>query len=570
MELKDYLIPLRKWWWLIAAATLVATLSSFLATRQQPYNYAAKATLMVGRSIQSTNPQDYEINASQQLGQTYASLATRRPVKHATQATLGLSWLPEYTAKMVPSTQLLEIQVIDTDPGRAQAVANEVANQLILQTPTEERDLLQRREYVSRELQEAEAAMDRTKAEIAKLRDDMAQMFSARQIADTQSQINALEQKLASYRSTYLTSMNLVQGGVNTLQVVEPADLPTVPVGPNKGMTILLAAAIGFLLAAGAGYLLEYLDDTLKHPDDVKKTLGLTTLGAVPLIREENGAGPMGILGEGQSGAVEAFRVLRTNLQFAAVDRPLRTVMITSPVPSEGKSITSGNLATALAQAGKRVILVDADLHRPRLHRLFGLRNNIGLTTALLEAKPDVEALLQDTVTPGLSVLTTGPLPPNPAELLGSGPMHELIEALIARADVVVIDTPPVMALADAAVLGSQVDGVLLVVSAGETRREMAHQAVVALQQANARLLGAVLNRVPASSGGYYYYYYDRYGRYYNRTEDRHDRGSSKGGGPQGGGLGSLRRGLRLPWRTPRRTPAANPIDAAASAPPDA
>ena len=532
VEFKQYIKPLVKWWWLILAATLVASVSSFLATRQQPYNYAASATLLVGRSIQSTNPQDYEIAASQQLGQTYANLAERRTVREGVKASLGLSWLPEYTAKMLANTQLLEIQVIDTDPGRAQAVANEVANQLILQTPAEDRDLQQRRAYLSRELQDTEKVMEETKAEIQRLRDQMAAMFSARQIADTQGQIAALEQKLRSYQSTYLSTLQLVQGGVNTLQVVETADLPTVPVGPNKGMTILLAAVIGFLLAAGAAYLLEYLDDTLKTPDDVQKATDLTTLAAAPVVKAlEGSSATLPLQGEGLLGAVEAYRVLRTNLQFVSVDRPLRTVMITSAAPSEGKTLTAGNLAVALAQAGKQVTLVDADLHRPRQHRLFSLRNNVGLTTALLDGNAAPEDLVQPTAVPGLSVLTSGPLPPNPAELLASGHMHALIEKLADRADIVVFDTPPVMALADAAVLGSQVDGVLVVVRAGQTRRELARQAVAALRQANARIVGALLNRVAPRSGGYYYYYYDRYGDHYA------DRDRASGNGRSGGAL---------------------------------
>lgn len=506
MELKDYLIPLRKWWWLIVAATVVATASSFLATRQQPFIYTARATLMVGRAIQSTNPQDYEITASQQLGQTYANLAGRRTIKEAVQAALGLTRLPGYTAKMVPNAQLLEIQVIDTDPQRAAAVANEVANQLIQQTPAEERDLQQRRQYLSQELKDSETVMNDTKAEIQKLRTDMGNMFSARQIADTQGQIAALEQKLASYRADYLASLQLVQGGVNTLQVVEPAEAPTAPSGPNKSATILLAAVIGLVLALAAAYLLEYLDDTLKSPDDVRKATALTTLGAVPVVKGLEANAPMQV--EGQSAAAEAYRVLRTNLQFVGVGKPLRTLMITSPEPSEGKSTTAGNLAAALAHAGKQVILVDADLHRPLQHRIFALPNNQGLTTALLDGDAGLANLLQATTIPGLSVLTTGPLPPNPAELLGSGRMHELIDTLAARCDMLIFDTPPVMALSDAAVLGSQVDGVLMVFSAGATRREMAHRAVAALQQANARVVGALLNRVPTNANGYYYYYY--------------------------------------------------------------
>jgi capsular polysaccharide biosynthesis protein len=152
MELKDYLILLRKWGWLIVAATLVAMASSFLVTRQQPFIYSARATLMVGRAIQGTNPQDYEITASQQLGQKYANLAGRRTIKEGVQAALGRSGLPGYTAGMVPNAHLLEIQVVATDPERA--AANDVVNQLILQTSAEQRDLQRRRNYLNRQLRD--------------------------------------------------------------------------------------------------------------------------------------------------------------------------------------------------------------------------------------------------------------------------------------------------------------------------------------------------------------------------------------------------------------------------------
>ena len=203
---------------------------------------------------------------------------------------------------------------------------------------------------------------------------------------------------------------------VNTL---EEAALPTNPIGPNKSATILLAAAIGFILAAAAAFLLEYLDDTMKNPEDVQKRLGLATLGAVPIMKTEEGS-ELFVMTQSQSAASEAYRVLRTNLQFAAVERRLDTLLITSPAPSEGKSLTAANLAAALAQGGRRTILVDADLHRPRLHRMYGLRNNTGLTTALL-GSPDgsLDDILQPTGQPDLQVLTSGPIPPNPAELLG-------------------------------------------------------------------------------------------------------------------------------------------------------
>jgi capsular exopolysaccharide synthesis family protein len=209
--------------------------------------------------------------------------------------------------------------------------------------------------------------------------------------------------------------------------------------------------------------------------------------------------------------------------------------MISSPSPNEGKSLTATNLAVATAQAGQQVVLVDADLHRPKQHRLLGLRNNLGLTTALLEDNPDLNGLLQQTSVPGLRLLTTGPLPPNPSELLGSRRMRALEEALGAQADLVIYDTPPVMALADAATLGSRLDGVLMVISAGETRREMARRAMLALQHVNAHVVGALLNRMPSEPSGYYYYYY-QYG-YREVGEDDGRDGTSSGRRGRFGGL---------------------------------
>jgi capsular exopolysaccharide synthesis family protein len=214
--------------------------------------------------------------------------------------------------------------------------------------------------------------------------------------------------------------------------------------------------------------------------------------------------------------------VLRTNLQFAAVDRPLRTLLITSPAPTEGKSLTAANLAVAQAQAGRRVILVDTDLHRPRLHRLFKLRNNAGVTTALLAEHPALDDLLQEASVPGLRVLTSGPLPPNPAELLGSARMKELLVELTAVADTVVLDSPPATAFSDAAILSTQSDGVLLVLDSGHTRREIARRSLEALGRVNARVVGVLLNRMPTRGAGYYYYYYYyHYGHYYTSGDGR-------------------------------------------------
>jgi non-specific protein-tyrosine kinase len=542
VELKEYILPLRKWWWLIVASVLVATVSSYLATRQQSPIYQSRATIMVGRAIENPNPTGNDFWLTQQLANTYADIAKREPIKEATMAALGLNWLPEYTVRVVANTQLVEITVVDTSPPRAQAVAAELANQLIRQTPTSsDSETQQRQAFIKAQLDDLEVKIKETKDEIEKKQTDLANLFSARQIADAQTQIAGLQTKLNTLQANYAALLsNTQQGSINTISVIEPAALPTKPIGPNKPATILLAAAIGLILAAGAAYLLEYLDDTLKNPDDVQKELGLTTLGAVPVI--ENPGDEMVMLSASHSAATEAYRVLRTNLQFAAVDRPLRTLLVGSPAPTEGKSLTVANLGAALAQAGKHVVAVDTDLHRPRLHRLFKLRNNVGITTALLEERPVLDGLLQETTVPGLRVLTSGPLPPNPAELLGSARMKELLGELSAQADVVLLDSPPATALADAAILSSQCDGVLLVLDSGKTRREVAKRALEALKRVNARVIGALLNRMPTRGAGYYYYYYYYYTHYYTsgdgrdgdfQGDDRRRRGKRRSGEPQ-------------------------------------
>ena len=203
------------------------------------------------------------------------------------------------------------------------------------------------------------------------------------------------------------------------------------------------------------------------------------------------------------SAAAEAYRTLRTNIQFSSIDRPLKTLLVTSTAPDEGKSITLANIAVTMAQSEQRVLLVDCDLRRPSLHSIFGLANNHGLTSALLE-QGQGELPIQATSVPGLSLLASGPLPPRPADLLGSRRMAALIDRLRASADIVLIDTSPVVAVTDAAVLAPQVDGVLLVLQAGYTRRDRAREARQILEKVKAHIIGVVLNNARLE-GGYSY-----------------------------------------------------------------
>lgn len=212
-------------------------------------------------------------------------------------------------------------------------------------------------------------------------------------------------------------------------------------------------------------------------------------------------------LGQSKSPVAEAFRTLRTNVQFTSVDSQTKKIMITSAGPREGKSTTVANLAVSMAQAGKSVLVVDADLRNPTQHKLFGLHNHEGLSMALLQDQ-DYQTYIRETAVPGVEVLTGGPMPPNPAELVGSKRMKHLIEEASQHYDIVLIDTPPIVAVTDAAIIAQEVDGVILVLASGEVNKEYAQQAKELLDKVGAKILGAVLNKADMKTSDYYYYYY--------------------------------------------------------------
>lgn len=213
-----------------------------------------------------------------------------------------------------------------------------------------------------------------------------------------------------------------------------------------------------------------------------------------------------------KSPVAEAYRILRTNLNFVAVDKPFKSVLVTSPGPVEGKSTTLANLGVAMAQAGVNTLIVDCDLRRPRQHRLFALPNTKGFTNLLADRGTALDEVIRETAAPGLKVLTSGPIPPNPSELLASQHVKDVIAELETRFQLVLIDSPPVVAVADAAILASQVDGVLIVVRAHQTKQNLAEAAKNLLDKASANIIGIVLNGIPMSGEDYYYYYYYGHG----------------------------------------------------------
>jgi len=300
----------------------------------------------------------------------------------------------------------------------------------------------------------------------------------------------------------------------NNVQVQDRAEVPGAPFSPNTRREWFTALMAGLLVAFGLAFGIEYLDDTIKTPEDVAKRLGLPLLGLVPAIRGDR----VPLLSEPVPHDFgEAFRSLRTSLVFTAGAGEARVIAVTSSQPLEGKTTTACNLATALALGGSRVLLVDADMRRPGLHRIMGVENNIGLSH-LLVGQARVREAVQRTTEPNLFVITAGRTPPNPSELLASDRMKSFITNLgHGPFDWIVLDTPPVLAVTDAVVLASLVSAVVFVVGSEMTRRVHAERALQTLRAGKPRSIGVVLNRVDFDRNKYYYsrYYGYNYKSYY-------------------------------------------------------
>ena len=318
-------------------------------------------------------------------------------------------------------------------------------------------------------------------------------------------------------RETGLESELKATSMATNIRVVEKAEVPRSPFLPNRSKNYQLALLLGLGLGLGLCFLFEHLDNTFKTPDDIKNHLGLPFLGMVPDVNARtNGtnaprASPL-ILRSPKSAVAEAYRVLRTNLIFSSADPTGRVLAITSANPGEGKTTTVANLAASLAINGSRVLAVDADLRRPTMHQHFGITKSPGLSDLIVGKCRPSEAI-HKTQFGGLQVLPCGYVPPNPTELLGSASLREILAALRSHYDWVLIDTPPILAMADTSVLSPLMDGIAVVVGAESSSRPAVQRALDQIRSVNGRLIGVILNKVNFERNSYYYGQY--YGEYY-------------------------------------------------------
>ncbi len=539
--IRRYMKIIMRWWWLLVVGAVIPTMISYRLASRQPDLYQAKATILVGISIlQDPDPDQGQMRLSNTLAAAYAELLRQGPIVEAVIGRLGLKRTAGQLADQIgtriyPGAQLLEIQVTDDNPEAAVLIANALADELIRRSPASGGNDPEQQEFIRNQLEELRAKIASVSEQINDLTASLSELTSAAEIQDAQDRIAALGAVKSTYQTTYADLLAVYQAGSpNVLSLFEPA-VTAWPV-PSKTMLVAaVAGAAGLGLALGAIFLMEYLDTSLRWEEEgVQSILDLPVLGTVPQVSRK---GPL-VSSNPLSPVAEGIRAMRTNVFLMRPDNPFRTLLLTSPSPSEGKSFVLANLAIVLAAAGNRVIVVDADMRRPSLHEYFDRPNVIGLADVLSDHDVGDESflsiLLQETSFDNLLLLSAGRPPTDPATLLTSPRLLTLLESLREQGDVILMDSPPVLGPPDATVLATLAEGTVLVVSAGSTKRELVQRARDRLlAQREVNLLGFAVNRARLNGSHYYY------------SSDRMDEEPQREGGNDDGALLTLSEAAR-------------------------
>ena len=507
---------------LFIALVLIGTLLvTFAANQLITPTYSASTTIFVNSNTSSTNELS-SIRASESLAETIAEMAVSRDILSTLIDDLDLQSTPSslkgsISAGTVSNTQLIRITVENEDPVLASAIANELVKVLIARNSelqTAGFDNVEANLRRQLDLLETQIADTEEKIENVQFSDANEQIQLNELLIQYNRDQTAL---LQSYEAVRLEAVKLS----SNLAPIESAVPNGNPIRPRPLTNLLLASMVGIMLSVGFILLRDFLDSTVKDFVSVSQKLGLGVIGQIPWHSPDNSR--IFTINDHRSPVAEAFRSLRQNLKYASVDKPIKSLMITSPSPSEGKSTTAANLAGAIANSGQSVLLIDGDLRRPKTHTLFDLPNNYGMSSLFLEPLENMHHFFQNTSVPNLKVLTSGPLPPNPSELFDTKRAQQIIQRALTMFDMVIIDAPPVLGLADSTALSQYIDGIMFNIMLGKSHENAVFQAINRLNQVNANIVG--LNVVGLDNsvqrGGYYYYIYSSYYDQYFHAEEK-------------------------------------------------
>lgn len=447
MDVQDYLKILRARWVIVAVTLIVAILGALGASLLATPMYESSARMFVSTSGGTSVSETYQGNLfSQQRVASYSELVTSEALADRVLEVLPLDLTASQLASKVKASSKADTVLFDiTVSDSSPAIARDIANAMATELTTQ--------------VQELETPAD---------------------------------------------------GGTPSagVKIFQEADASSAPVSPNTKRNLALGAAVGLLLGIALALVRDRLDNTVKDRREIESISGKSLVGTIPFDKERKTHPAVDFQDLGQSSSAEAFRELRTNLQFLEVDHPPRVIVVTSAIPSEGKTTTAVNLAISLAEAGHHVVLVEGDLRRPRISKYMGLIGSVGLST-VLAGQAKVDEVLQPTRYEGLQALASGPLPPNPSELLGSEASRALMVELRSKFDYVIVDGAPLLPVTDSAVLTTHSDGALLVTRYGHTKSNELSRAIGNLETIGAHVLGVVLALTPSKKGDMYSYSYN-------------------------------------------------------------
>lgn len=523
----------RRWTLVAVIPAVLLAMLGYVRTASEAKTYQATAVMYVQKSTSSGQggAGAIDVYASGLLAGSYSQMIGYGVIARRASRLLANKY-PGYQVGGVSSqqkgvgpqsaTQLVTASVTDIQPQRAIDAANAVVTAFIQTIQSIEKakyaaDL----RTLNRQLASGTAIINDLNRRISQYSGDPSGLASLR---DSLGSYQITQQTLLTSYSTFRIQAD---EDLHSVTPFAPADAAGL-VGPHPSRTAALYGFAALLVLSGALFAFEYFNDLPRTPNEIEDVVGAPILGTVQRFNSGRGASQLVTASRPRSPMAESYRLIRTNIQFTNIDNPPRTVVVSSALPAEGKSTTAGNLAEVFAQSGLSVTLIDADMRRPSLHKIFDIDGRRDGLTSLLVGNQMNGSAPAATSQPNLRMVPSGPIPPNPADLLGSHRMQSLIRHFREQSDLVIVDTPPVLAVADAAILSTMVDGVILVCDPNKTKRRDLRHAREAIEAVGGKILGVVVNRLHPRGGMYYYY-----GNYnYNYGSVTDDGASSGTGAP--------------------------------------